>query len=175
MRPQRQTDFAIAIICALPLEAEAVEALFNEGYDQQGKYYGKQRGDANTYMNGRISQHNVVLCYMPGMGKGRAASVASSLLVSYPEIKLALVVGICGGAPSPPKYQEIFLGDVIISDSVIKYDFGKQYPGGFQQKTGLKDTLGRLSREIQTLLNSLRVENARRDLQDQTQQHLHVL
>jgi nucleoside phosphorylase len=109
------------------------------------------------------------------MGKGRAASVASSLLVSYPEIKLALVVGICGGAPPPPKYQEIFLGDVIISDSVIEYDFGRQYPGGFQRKTGLKDTLGRLSREIRTLLNSLRVENARRDLQDQTQQYLHVL
>lgn len=175
MRPRRRTDFAIAIICALPLEAEAVEALFDEGYDQRGEFYGKQRGDANTYVNGRIGQHDVVLCYMPGMGKGRAASVASSLLVSYPEIELALVVGICGGAPPPPKYQEIFLGDVIISDSVIEYDFGRQYPGGFQRKTGLKDTLGRLSREIRTLLNSLRVENARRHLQNQTQQHLHVL
>ncbi|KAF4232361.1 hypothetical protein CNMCM6805_010007 [Aspergillus fumigatiaffinis] len=176
MRPRRRTDFMIAIICALPLEAEAVEALFDEGYDRRGKYYGKQRGDANAYVNGRIGQHDVVLCYMPGMGKGRAASVASSLLVSYPEIELALVVGICGGAPPPPpKYQEIFLGDVIISDSVIEYDFGRQYPGGFQRKTGLKDTLGRLSREIRTLLNSLRVEDARRDLQDRTQQHLHVL
>ncbi|KAH3452745.1 hypothetical protein KXX05_007654, partial [Aspergillus fumigatus] len=102
MRPRRRTDFAIAIICALPLEAEAVEALFDEGYDQRGEFYGKQRGDANTYVNGRIGQHDVVLCYMPGMGKGRAASVASSLLVSYPEIELALVVCICGGAPPPP-------------------------------------------------------------------------
>jgi nucleoside phosphorylase len=68
---------------------------------------------------------------MPGMGKGSVASVASSLLVSYPGVRLALVIRICGGASFPPNYQEIFLGDVIISDLVIKYDFGRQYPGGF--------------------------------------------
>jgi nucleoside phosphorylase len=42
---------------------------------------------------------------MPGIGKGSAASVASSLQVSYPDVQLALVVGICGGAPSPSKYS----------------------------------------------------------------------
>ncbi|KAL4960741.1 uncharacterized protein BDV14DRAFT_204484, partial [Aspergillus stella-maris] len=175
MRPRSRDDFAIAIICALPLEADAVEALFDKTYDRLGKYYGKQQNDANAYINGRISKHDVVLCYMPGMGKGSAASVASSLVVSYPGVRLALVVGICAGAPPPPKYEEIFLGDVIISDSVIEYDFGRQYPGGFQQKTGVKDTLGRPGREIRTLLNSLRAENARRELQDQTRQYLHSL
>ncbi|KAL2807731.1 purine and uridine phosphorylase [Aspergillus granulosus] len=175
MRPKNRNDFAIAIICALPLEADAVEALFDEHYDRLGKYYGKQWGDANAYINGRIGKHDVVLCYMPGMGKGSAASVASSLQVSYPGIKLALVVGICGGAPPPPKYQEIFLGDVIISDSVIEYDFGRHYPGGFKRKTGVKDTLGRPGREIRTLLNGLRAENARKELQDQAQQYLQIL
>ncbi|KAL2810437.1 putative kinesin light chain [Aspergillus granulosus] len=173
MRPKSRNEFAIAIICALPLEADAVEALFDEHYDRLGQYYGKQRGDANAYINGRIGKHNVVLCYMPGIGKGSAAGVASSLQVSYPGIELALVVGICGGAPSPDR--EIFLGDVIISDSVIEYDFGRQYPGGFQRKTGVKDTLGRPVREIRALLNALRTENARRELQDQTRQYIHVL
>ncbi|KAL3441720.1 putative kinesin light chain [Aspergillus insuetus] len=175
MRPRSRDNFAIAIICALPLEAEAVEALFDDTYDRLGRHYGKQRGDANAYINGRIGKHDVVLCYMPGMGKGSAAGVASSLLVSYPGVKLALVAGICGGAPPPPEYKEIFLGDVIISDSVIEYDFGRQYPGGFQWKTGVKDTLGRPGREIRALLNGLRAENARRELQDQAQQYLHAL
>jgi nucleoside phosphorylase len=175
MRPRNRDDFAIAIICARPLEAEAVEALFDGTYDRLGKYYSKERGDANAYINGRIGKHNVVLCYMPGMGKGSAAGVASSLLVSYPGVRLALVVGICGGAPPPPEYQEIFLGDVIISDSVIEYDFGRQYPGGFQRKTGVTDTLGRPGREIRALLNGLRAENARRELQDQAQQYLRAL
>jgi nucleoside phosphorylase len=175
MRPRTRDDFAIAIICALPLEAEAVEALFDETYDRLGKYYMKERGDANAYINGRIGKHDVVLCYMPGLGKRSAASVSSSLLVSYPGVRLALVVGICGGAPSPPKYEEIFLGDVIISDSVIEYDFGRQYPGGFQRKTGIKTTLGRPGREIRALLNGLRAENACRELQNQAQQYLHTL
>ncbi|KAL4734135.1 putative kinesin light chain [Aspergillus similis] len=175
MRPRSRDDFAIAIICALPLKAEAVEALFEETYDWFGKYYGKQRGDANTYINGWIGKHDVVLCYLPGMGKGSAAGIASSLQVSYTGIELALVVGICGGAPPPPKYQEMFLGDVIISNSVIKYDFGKQYPGGFQWKTGIKNTLGRPGPEIRGLLKSLRAENARNELENQTQQYLHIL
>ncbi|KAL4998871.1 hypothetical protein BDV10DRAFT_184773 [Aspergillus recurvatus] len=175
MRPKSRDDFTIAIICALPLEADAVEALFDEHYDRLGKYYGKQQGDANAYVNGRIGSHNVVLCYMPGMGKGSAATVSSSLQFSYTRIKLALVVGVCGGAPSPPDYQEIFLGDVIISDSVIEYDFGRQYPGGFQRKTGAKDTLGRLVREIRALLNGLRAENARSELQSQAQKYLRIL
>jgi nucleoside phosphorylase len=168
MRPNNRNDFVIVIICALPLEAEAVEALFDEHYDRLGKHYGKQPSDANAYINGRIGKHNVVLCYMPEMGKSSAASVASSLKISYRGVKIALVVGICGGAPSPPEYREIFLGDVIVSDSVIEYDFGRQYPGGYQRKTGVQDTLGRPVQEIRTLLNGLRAENSRSELHNKT-------
>ncbi|KAL4860638.1 hypothetical protein BDV12DRAFT_94262 [Aspergillus spectabilis] len=175
MRPKSRNDFAIAIICALPLEAEAVETLFDEHYDRLGKHYGKAPGDANAYINGRLGKHDVVLCYMPEMGKRSAAGVASSLKISYRGVKLALVIGICGGAPSPPDYQEIFLGDVVISDSVIEYDFGKQYPGGYRRKTGVQDTLGRPGQEIRSLLNSLRAENSRSELHNQTQQYLQVL
>ncbi|OJJ83550.1 uncharacterized protein ASPGLDRAFT_173020 [Aspergillus glaucus CBS 516.65] len=160
MRPKSRNDFAIAIICALPLEADAVEALFDETYDRLGKHYGKQPGDVNAYINGRIGKHHAVLCYLPGMGKGSAASVASSLRVSYTGIQLALVVGICGGAPPPPKYDEIFLGDIIISDTVMEYDFGRQYPS---------------DREIRTLLKSLQAYNSHIEFQDQVLQYLHTL
>lgn len=49
---------------------------------------------------GLIGEHNVVLAYMSGMGTTSAAAVAGSLCVSFPSIKLALVVSICGGMPS---------------------------------------------------------------------------
>jgi nucleoside phosphorylase len=71
----------------------------------------------HIYINGRIGSHNVVVCYMPVMGKGSAASVASSLKISYKRMEVALVVGIYGGAPYPYSGGEIFLGDVIMSDS----------------------------------------------------------
>jgi nucleoside phosphorylase len=175
MRPRSRSDYAIAIICALTLEADAVEALFDETYDRLGKFYRKQSGDANSYINGRIGEHNIVLCYMPGMGKGSAASVASSLRVSYTGIQLALVVGICGGAPYPSSDQNIFLGDVIISDAVVEYDFGRQFPGGFQRKTDVKDILGRPDREIRTLLAGLKASRARSEFQDQMLQNLHTI
>lgn len=172
MRPESRKDFAIAIICALPLEADAVEALFDETYDRLGRYYGKQSPDKNAYINGRIGSHNVVLCYMAGMGKGSAASVASSLQISYPGVELALVVGICAGAPKPPNRPEIYRGDVIISDSVVEYDFGRQYPGGFQRKPGLNGILGRPNREIRALLVALKAEHTHSVFQNQIQQYL---
>ncbi|KAL4975282.1 hypothetical protein BDW66DRAFT_167301 [Aspergillus desertorum] len=135
MRPSSRDEFAIAIICALTLEAEAVEDLFDATYDRLDECYRKAPGDDDAYVNGRIGNHNVVVCYMPGMGKGSAASVASSLKISYKRIEVALIVGICGG-------------DVIISDSVVQYDFGRQYPGGFEKKLGVGDTLGRPNRAI---------------------------
>ena len=175
MRPESRSDFAVAIICALTLEADAVEALFDETYDRLGKFYGKELGDANAYINGRIGNHNIVLCYMPGMGIGSAASVASSLRVSYTGVRLALVVGICGGAPYPSNDQNIFLGDVIVSDSVVEYDFGRQYPGGFQRKTDVQDILGRPNREVRSLLAGLRARKTRIEFQDQMSQHLHII
>lgn len=165
MKPRDRADFTIAIICALPLEGDAVEVIFDEIYDEVEQGYGKQPGDTNAYVTGRIGQHNVVLCYMPSMGRSSAASVASSLRLSYMGVKLALVVGICGGVPYPSGNQQIFLGDVIISDSVIQYDFGKQYPGGFKRNIGVKDTLGRPSQEIRSLLASLKTRRARLKLE----------
>ncbi|KAB8234347.1 purine and uridine phosphorylase [Aspergillus alliaceus] len=175
MRPKCRSDFAVAIICALPIEADAVEALFDETYDRLGKIYGKQPGDANAYINGRIGEHDIVLCYMPGMGIGSAASVASSLRVSYKGVRLALVVGICGGAPYASSDQNIFLGDVIVSDAVVEYDFGRQYPGGFQRKTDVKEILGRPDREIRTLLAGLKGKQTRIEFQDQMSQHLCII
>lgn len=118
MRPSSRDKFAIAIICMLTLEGKAVEELFDETYNGLGEHYRKEPGDDNAYVNGRIG-HNVVVCYMPGIGKGSAASVASSLKISYTRIEVAPVMGICGGAPYPLSGGEIFLGDVIVSDSVV--------------------------------------------------------
>lgn len=174
MRPQTRDEFEIAIICALPHEADAVEALFDEKYASFSRIYGKHDRDPNVYANGRLGQHHVVLCCMPGMGTRTAASVASSLRISYPRIRLALLVGICGVAPFPGGV-EIMMGDVIISDSVIEYDLGSLYPDGFRRKSGVKDTLGRPDQDIRTLIASLRTHSGRSELQQQIFQHLRSL
>lgn len=165
MNPSNRDQFTIAIICALVEEANAVEALFDEVYDRLSQVYGKARGDRNAYVNGRMGKHEVVLCYMPNMGKGSAAMVASDLRFSYTNIKMALVAGVCGGVPKRSNGQPIFLGDTIISDSVIQYDFGKQHPNGFRRKQDVKDTLGRPSHELRALIAGLSGDRTREEFQ----------
>ena len=154
-QPKDRDGFEIAIICALQSEADAVEALFDEYWDEDGDQYGKAPGDTNAYTTGAIGRHNVVLAHMPGMGKGSAASVASSFRSSFGRIKLALAVGVCGGVPILANGEEILLGDVIISTGIIQYEFGRQLPDRFVRKDALQDNLGRPNTEIRTFLSKL--------------------
>ncbi|OQE26236.1 hypothetical protein PENSTE_c005G04678 [Penicillium steckii] len=82
-RPSHRDEFKIAIICALSIEADAVEALLDRCWDKDGEPYGKATGDTNAYTTGMLGRHNVILVYMPGIGKGSASSVATNIRNSY--------------------------------------------------------------------------------------------
>ncbi|KAH7121766.1 hypothetical protein B0J13DRAFT_567241 [Dactylonectria estremocensis] len=155
-RPSSALDFGIGIICALTIEANAVEALFDDNWDD-GPSYNKDRGDKNAYSTGSIGCHNVVLAYMPGMGKGSAATVATHLSRSFPNIRLAIVVGICGVVPfAPGNNDEIILGDVVVSEGIITYDFGRRLPEGFKRKDSHQEALGRPPAEVRSILAKLK-------------------
>ncbi|KAJ5461596.1 uncharacterized protein N7458_003148 [Penicillium daleae] len=130
-----RSRFTIAIFCALPLEADAVSEVFEKILDEEVKDYHKAPGDDNIYTLGKLLHHNVVLVYMAGMGKGAASQAASTIRSSYPEIKLALVVGICGGVPLYVAGEEdLVLGDVVISNGIVQYDFGRRFLDTFLSK-----------------------------------------
>jgi nucleoside phosphorylase len=167
--PRDRRGFEIAIICALPLEADAVIALFDKHWEDDGQSFGSAPGDPYAYTTGVIGMHNVVVAHMPNMGTVSAAGVAASLRASFDNVKLALVVGICGGVPYGPQHdEEIFLGDVIISQSLIQYDFGRQYPNAFERKNTLEDSLGRPPLEIRSILAKLTTDHHRGRMQDST-------
>ena len=174
-QPRDRRDFEIAIICALPLEANAVQAVFDRSWDSNGNKYGKARGDRNAYSMGLIGRHNVVLAYMPGMGNNSATSVASDCRFSFENIKLALVIGICGGVPFSKQGDEILLGDVVISEGVVPYDFGRRYPDQFLRKDAPLDSLSRPKPEIRALLAKLKGTTNRIRLQDQMSEYLSLL
>ncbi|KAH7129648.1 hypothetical protein B0J13DRAFT_588497 [Dactylonectria estremocensis] len=85
--------------------------------------------DNNDYTLGKIGKHNVVIAILPHgeYGISSAASVARDMLHSFPNIRIGLMVGIGGGAPSHK--HDIRLGDVVVSAS----GNGK---GGEFQETG---------------------------------------
>jgi nucleoside phosphorylase len=170
-RPRDRKGFEIALICALPIESDAVEASFDEFWEEDYTY-GKAPGDQNTYTLGRIGNHNVVLAFMPGMGKGHSASVAASFRSSFEGVKLGLVVGICGGVPRAEHGEEILLGDVIISTGLVQYDFGRQFSDQFIRKDTLQDNLGRPNMEIRGFLAKLGGLRGRTRLRNNTSTHL---
>jgi nucleoside phosphorylase len=172
--PSTRDGFHIAIICALETEYNAVALVFDEFWDDQQDQYGKAQGDPNHYTTGRVGKYNVVLALLPHMGKVNAASAAASMRSSYCCIQLALLVGVCGGAPTG-EHGEVLLGDVIISDSVVQYDFGRQYPDKLERKDTTKDNLGRPNKDIRSLLAVLGTDRGIELLEDRTASWLEQL
>lgn len=168
LKPSRREDFEVAIICALPLEYNAVSLAFDEFWDEDGDQYGRAIGDVNSYTTGRIGKYNVVLALLPQMGKANAAGAAASIRSSYNCLRLALLVGVCGGVPRAGDDGEILLGDVIISKNIVQYDFGRQYPDKFVRKDTVEDNLSRPNKDVRNLLATFETELGLERLQQRT-------
>ena len=167
--------FEIAILCALPIESEAVECALDEIYQNKKILWQKVDGDQNAYTLGRIGMLNVVLAHMPHTGKIRAASGASSLKVTFSGIKLALVVGICGGATRTPDQQDIFLGDVIISTQLQQGDFGREYPDGIDLKDAGEGGSRPAPPEVAAFLHQAQTKHSRKALCEDTRDTIDAL
>ncbi|KAL7810685.1 nucleoside phosphorylase domain-containing protein [Trichoderma aethiopicum] len=172
-RPCRREDFQIAIICALPLEYDAVTLLFEQFWDEE-ESYGRARGDTNSYTTGRMGTFDVVLALLPNMGTAAAAGAAASFRSSYCSLQLVFLVGICGGVPGKGVNQ-VHLGDVVISRSAVQYDLGKQYPETFITKDTTDYSLGRPNKNIRSLVALFESEFGRGRLQQKASAHLEAL
>lgn len=145
-------DYTVGWICALPeTELVAAGAMLDE---EHPVLPAADPQDMNSYLLGKIGDHNVVIACLPAetTGKVSAATVAKDMLRSFPAVRFGLMVGIGGGAPyygaqrdhnmesdeseedsedDSEDMQDIRLGDVVISlhsksaEAVVQYDFGK--------------------------------------------------
>ncbi|PKK53031.1 hypothetical protein CI102_1704, partial [Trichoderma harzianum] len=170
--PSSRHEFKIAILCALPLEASALQGVFDAHWDAEK--YGKDQVDTNAYSLGVLGSHNVVLVHMANMGKVAAAVAAANLRTSFRGIQLALVVGICGGAPFGPS-GELFLGDVVISEGLVQYDLGRRLPNTFVRKDTPGENLPRPRPEVRAILAKLQTDQGRQQLQNEMLEHLQLL
>ncbi|CAI7644535.1 unnamed protein product [Penicillium palitans] len=162
----------IAIICALPLEANAVLCSLDEIWYDVASTYGRARNDQNHYAFGRSGRHPVVVVTLPGMGNVQSASAAASLDMSFVSIQLVLLVGICGAVPYGPGNQAIILGDVNVSEVLVRLDFGRQYPTGFKRKDTILDGPGKPNEQILGLIQHWKSQVMAQQLHARTMQHL---
>jgi nucleoside phosphorylase len=120
-------DYTVGWVCALPKELTAATAML----DRRHPVLSKPANDNNAYTLGSIGEHSIVIACLPkGMiGNVPAATVANSMVNTFPCIKFGLMVGIGGGVPS--RNNKIRLGDVVVSTpigvypGVVKWDSGK--------------------------------------------------
>lgn len=129
-------DYIVGWISAITPEYVAARAFLDEKHENPECL----PRDSDTYTLGRIGKHNVVISVLP-IGEyctSSAARVAQGMLHSFPNLRICLMVGSGGGAPSPK--HDIRLGDIVVSvpdnnghGGVSQYDFGKIIQGeGFQ-------------------------------------------
>ncbi|KAL4965065.1 5'-methylthioadenosine/S-adenosylhomocysteine nucleosidase family protein [Aspergillus stella-maris] len=120
-------SITIAIFCALAYEAVAVRYTLDEAYSCCLEMVGPKK---YVYSFGRIGDHNIVIARPPDMGTINAAHCATAVSQQFPNVRLALMVGISASLPSPK--HDIHLGDLVVSNSkdgfpgVVQYDFVKQ-------------------------------------------------
>ncbi|THY84624.1 purine and uridine phosphorylase, partial [Aureobasidium pullulans] len=125
-------NYTVGWICAVEIEYTAAELFLDKTHPRP---LVASPHDANHYTCGTIAGHNVVMAVLPDgeYGVGSAASVVTNMLHSFPNVRIGLMVGIGGGAPTSK--NDIRLGDVVVSSprdghgGVYQFDFGKAIQG----------------------------------------------
>ncbi|KAG9645619.1 purine and uridine phosphorylase, partial [Aureobasidium melanogenum] len=132
-------QYTVGWICAITTEYTAARQFLDKEHDLPTHV---SANDINGYTLGEMAGHNVVIAVLPHgkYGLCSATSVAANMLNSFPNIRVGLMVGIGGGAPTAKR--DIRFGDVVVSSpenhtgGVYQYDFGKTIQGREFQQTG---------------------------------------
>ncbi|KAG9522040.1 purine and uridine phosphorylase, partial [Aureobasidium melanogenum] len=131
--------YTVGWICAITTEHTAARQFLDEEYECPDHV---SANDSNSYTLGMMAGHNVVIAVLPRgtYGLSPAASVAANMLSSFPNIRVGLMVGIGGGAPTAK--NDIRLGDIVVSSpenhtgGVYQYDYGKTIQDREFKQTG---------------------------------------
>lgn len=134
------SSYTVGWICAVRVEYVAALAFLDEKHDRPDHVV---PNDSNVYTLGRVGKHHVVIGTLPDgdYGIAAAAAVAKGMLVSFPNVRIGMMVGIGGGAPS--SQNDIRLGDIVVSATrngrggVFQFDFGKTIQSQEFQHIGL--------------------------------------
>jgi nucleoside phosphorylase len=139
--PRAIEEYQVGWVCALPKEMTAARAMLDE---EHAPFKSDTARDNNSYVLGRVSEHNVVIACLPAgvYGTNAAATVAINMLRTFAGLRFGLMVGIGGGIPNLEKGVDIRLGDVVVSQpdkihgGVVQYDLGKNLGEGKFERQG---------------------------------------
>ncbi|KAK6827461.1 serine/threonine-protein kinase ripk4 [Apiospora arundinis] len=142
--------YTVGWVCALPKEQTAATAMLDEIHLNLPK----PPTDLNTYTLGSIGGHNIVIACLPKgrIGTNFAATVATHMISTFPDIRFSLMVGIGGGVS-----RKVRLGDVVVGvpsgtfPGVVQWDMGKAEQGHFKRTGSLNSPPGLLLSAVSKL------------------------
>ncbi|KAJ5116734.1 hypothetical protein N7456_001082 [Penicillium angulare] len=155
-------DFLVGWICTIPTEWVVARAFFDQEYALKVD----QPKIKNSYALGRIGKHNVVISSLPSgeYGKSTVSRVAEETMYTFPNLRIALLVGIGGGVPSG--MHDIRLGDIAVGSSlgheggVYQYNYRRAIRDGrdFQPTAVLEPPPSFIQKAVASLRTSYRSE-----------------
>ncbi|RPA82168.1 hypothetical protein BJ508DRAFT_325706 [Ascobolus immersus RN42] len=117
--------------------------------------------DDHQYEYGRIGKHYIVVGHLlDDTAKSfSTATIAQSMAMTFPNIRLSLLVGIGGGAPrlGADKEYDIRLGDVVVGilgdghNGVVQHDYGKFIEPGKSLVVSAKNALIPPSQSVRSM------------------------
>ncbi|KAF3919708.1 hypothetical protein ABW20_dc0106637 [Dactylellina cionopaga] len=146
-KPITHAEYTVGWVCALASELIAAIAMLQTEHPNLET----PATDQNTYTLGSIGKHNIVIACLPkGLtGNNSAATVATQMINTFPNIKFGLMVGT--GSGIPPKVR---LGDVVVSTPIEAYPGVVQWGLGRATENGFQRT-GALNKPPRSLLTAL--------------------
>ncbi|KAH9237134.1 hypothetical protein K456DRAFT_1863871 [Colletotrichum gloeosporioides 23] len=152
-----------------PLEIEALAALHMLDERHRGRFPCSD-GDKHVFHGGVMCGHHVVIATIPpgdSYGTVSAATLASEVRRSFPNLRFGLLVGVAAGIPdlsiSPPR--DIRLGDVLVAlpdpvtrtPALVAYDLGKETAEGDFELLQSGHTLRTTDKLIRSAIGSLKM------------------
>ncbi|PTB50358.1 hypothetical protein M431DRAFT_19801 [Trichoderma harzianum CBS 226.95] len=144
--------------------AQCVSGVFHWSYESQ-RYFGKRGMEIKRTRQLRLlpkvkTNDFTVIASLPAgeYGTASAAGTAVTTLLSFPQVRFGLMVGIGAGVPRPGR--DVRLGDIVVSrpegtsGGVVQYDFGKALQGGEFRRTGFLNSPPRVLRSAVTNLQA---------------------
>ncbi|RSL60576.1 hypothetical protein BHE90_015699 [Fusarium euwallaceae] len=93
---------------------------------------------------------------------------------SYSSLRLVILIGVCCAAPRS-RDGEILLGDVVISKTLVQYDFGRRYPYRLIRKSTVDENIGRANKDVRNLVTIFKTDRDRGRLEKRTAYFLQQL
>ncbi|KAI9778746.1 MAG: hypothetical protein M1816_003919 [Peltula sp. TS41687] len=165
-------DYHVAWICPLAnVELTPARLMLDERHPTPSydTHY-----DENTYICGAIKGHAVVLATCPPgeTGNINAGRLTGSMFKTFPNIRMAILVGIGGGIPrqtiSEDSLENIHLGDVVVGWPADGKPACVYHDRGRQKIDGQFELLGTMQNPDWRLLNALGVLTSDHELGEST-------